>query len=160
RGDCTGIATGDPVPLAYVIEIRGRARQRVTIEIEARFERNLPRALLQALPDPTPEKPVAAGSEDEDGDDEDTEGTTKAEVGARTPNLIVTCPQEPQDGATTPCEISWRPVPDPDEPESETMAPSENEGGQKKPAKAPNVAVTAPNPAIGYRVVPAGAPSR
>jgi cell division protein FtsI/penicillin-binding protein 2 len=162
RGDCTRLATGGgPVPLAYVIELRGRARQTVAVEIEARFERNLPRALLQALPDSTPEKPVTAGSEDEDGDDEaDTEGATKAEVGARTPNLIVTCPQEPQDGAATPCDISWRPVPDPDEPESETTGPSEDESGQTKRAKAPNVAAKAANPATGYRVVLAGDPSR
>jgi cell division protein FtsI/penicillin-binding protein 2 len=162
RGDCTRILSGGaPVPLAYIIEVRGRARQTVTVDIETQLERNLPRTLLQALPDPSPEKPAAAGSQDEDDDDEsDTEGPTKAEVGARTPNLIVGCPQEPEDGATTPCEISWRPVPDPDEPEPETIGPSENESERAKPAKAPNVAAKTPNVATAYRVVMAGDPNR
>lgn len=155
RRDCTRIPSESvPVPLAYIIELRGRARQTVTVEIEAQLERNLPRALLQSLPDPTPEKPATAGGEEEDPDDEsETEGTTKAELGARTPNLIVGCPQQAQDGATTPCEISWRPVPEPEEVEPETDGPSKNDGEPGKPDKAPKVAT-------GYRVVLAGDPNR
>lgn len=153
--DCTRVPGGAaPVPFANIIEIRGRARQTVTVEIEAQLERNLPRAMLKSLPDPEPEKTANADPEDEDNDDEsDTEGPTKSDLGARTPNLIVACPQQAQDGATTPCDISWRPLPEPEEDEPEGDEPAKDNGEQKKPDKAPDTAK-------GYRVVLAGDPTR
>lgn len=152
--DCARVPSGSaPVPFAYTIEVRGRARQTATIEIEARLERNLPRALLQALPDPAPEKTTAATQEEEDPDGEtDTEGPTKAELGARTPNLIVACPQQVQDGGTAPCQVSWRPVPEPEEAEPKPDEPTKD-GEEKRPDRAPAVAK-------GYRVALAGDPNR
>ncbi len=152
RRDCASVLNGSaPVPFAHIIEICGRARQAVTVEIEAQLERNLPRALLQSLPDAEPEK--VPTTDDEDSDDEaDTEGPSKSELGARTPNLVVACPQEPQDGATTPCNISWRPLPEPEEDEPDTDEPSKDGGGQQKRDK------QSPEVSKGYRVVLAGDP--
>ena len=152
RRDCTRVPSGSaPVPFAHVIEIRGRARQTVTVEIEAQLEHNLPRSLLQLLPDTEPEKAApTAPNDDEDTDDEsDTEGPTKSDLGARTPNLIVVCPQEPQGGATTPCDISWRPLPDPEEDEPEEDEPGKDEGPEPSRDKEPDTAK-------GYRVFLAG----
>jgi cell division protein FtsI/penicillin-binding protein 2 len=111
NGDCTHLTASPnkPIPFAYTIEIRGRPGQTIPIAIDARMQHNLPRSLVQSLADTQSSAPATNADDDDDPDEEgETDETAEWQVGTRTQNLVVACPEEAEAAGVTPCKVSWR----------------------------------------------------
>lgn len=137
--ECTNAAPG--VPYAYIIEVRGPAGRAIAVEIDARLQRNIPRGILAALrrrdvlPKPAPASPAGAQdtSDDDNEEEEDDDVVETWDVGTRTPNLIVECPDDLPEGVTTSCTVSWR-IPD-EEAEDDDAESRANEQQEAKAAE-------------------------